>query len=46
MNAADEYQEAVEREIKSVVQELKDTRTMRVMFMHAADNYQEVMFRN
>jgi methylthioribose-1-phosphate isomerase len=43
MNAADEYQEVVEREIKTLVQELKDTRTMGVMFMNAADRYQDMV---
>jgi chromosome segregation ATPase len=39
MNAAGEYQEVVEREIRTVVQELKDTRMTGVMFMNAADEY-------
>jgi methylthioribose-1-phosphate isomerase len=43
MNAAGEYQEVVEREIRTVVQELKDTRMTGVMFMNAADEYQEVV---
>jgi chromosome segregation ATPase len=43
MNVADEYQEVVEREIKTLVQELKDTRTMGVMFMNAADRYQDMV---
>jgi hypothetical protein len=43
MNAADEYQEVVERKIRTTVQELKDTRTTGVMFMDAADEYQEVV---
>jgi hypothetical protein len=43
MNAADEYQEEVEKDFKAVSKELNDTRMAGMLFMNAADDYQEVV---